>query len=228
MTRPTLYRGSRGTAVLAARKRLAQRGYHTEHHDSQFFGQGLERATIAFQRHAGLKPDGVIGPHTWAALTHKPQHDDGRPSEAEQFALFCKRRATGRDGHPRPLYGHAEADLTKPFAARYLDCSELMQLGVYQTVHDTWVDGSYNQYPACKDIPVARALRTVGATVYLTDDNTRTGTIHHVGVVCKDQDKWMVAQMRTAYAPPDEQGGIWPADEQNWALAGLIRELRYS
>jgi GH24 family phage-related lysozyme (muramidase) len=46
---------------------LLQRAGYTVDADG-LFGQGTTEAVQAFQRHAGLSPDGIVGPKTWEAL----------------------------------------------------------------------------------------------------------------------------------------------------------------
>lgn len=60
-------RGSRGAVVTEAQHHLAAHGYDPGPSDGIFGGQ-TEAAARAFQRSAGLVPDGIIGPLTWAAL----------------------------------------------------------------------------------------------------------------------------------------------------------------
>lgn len=220
MSRPVIHRGSHGPAVLAARKRLADRGHDTPHPLSEFFGQGLERAVFAFQTHEGLHRDGVVGPKTWAALTRKPEHHEWAHGELGQFALLAKQRVTGRDGKPRPEYVFgAETSLRDKYPSR-LDCSELVQWAVGQVTGDLWVDGSANQARAVRSISVEKARHTIGALVFLTLDNTPTGTVHHVGVVVEEDGKPAVAQARSAYMTPE--CGVWGFDSQDWVLAGLV------
>lgn len=60
-TYPTIRRGSRGPAVVAAQQRLGVAA-------DGIFGPGTEAAVKNFQATRGLKPDGVVGPKTWGAL----------------------------------------------------------------------------------------------------------------------------------------------------------------
>jgi len=64
--RPTLRRGSTGSAVSELQQLLTDRGFPTAV-DGQF-GPGTERTVKAFQASRRLTPDGVVGPVTWAAL----------------------------------------------------------------------------------------------------------------------------------------------------------------
>lgn len=59
--RPTLSRGARGKDV-----NLIQAKFNVN--DNGVFGPATEAAVREFQRMQGLRPDGVIGPRTWAAI----------------------------------------------------------------------------------------------------------------------------------------------------------------
>lgn len=64
---PTIGPGSRGDAVRAAQAALAVLGHDPGPVDGHF-GARTKSAAIAFQSAAGLVPDGIIGPLSWAAL----------------------------------------------------------------------------------------------------------------------------------------------------------------
>lgn len=64
---PKIGLGSRGDAVRHAQQRLTTLGFDPRGVDG-IFGANTRTATIAFQKSAGLKQDGIIGPKTWPAL----------------------------------------------------------------------------------------------------------------------------------------------------------------
>ncbi len=67
--RPTLRTGDNGTCVRVAQKLLATKGvFNRTARTPSTFGPATTASTIAFQRHAGLVQDGVIGNNTWNAL----------------------------------------------------------------------------------------------------------------------------------------------------------------
>ncbi|MBI3724684.1 peptidoglycan-binding protein, partial [bacterium] len=64
---PTIKYGDHGSAVLKAQHLLHDKGYYAGGLDGDF-GPITLAATKKFQAHHGLVVDGIIGPHTWAAL----------------------------------------------------------------------------------------------------------------------------------------------------------------
>lgn len=80
--RPPLRRGDRGRYVTDLQEQLTALGFPVGAIDDQF-GRLTEQAVIAFQKHAGLVVDGIVGPLTWAALgkaepaplRHKTEND---------------------------------------------------------------------------------------------------------------------------------------------------------
>ena len=66
-TMTTLQRGATGPKVTALQQALQGRGFPPGNLDGDF-GLGTERAVLAFQKRAGLLPDGIAGPKTLAAL----------------------------------------------------------------------------------------------------------------------------------------------------------------
>ncbi len=69
--RPTIRSGSRGQPVIDLQTRLnrwlTSQGQQTLTVDGAF-GRHTKNAVIAFQRAVRLKPDGIVGPNTWAVL----------------------------------------------------------------------------------------------------------------------------------------------------------------
>jgi len=65
---PKIGLGSRGAAVREAQERLLALGRDPQGVDG-WFGTDTLAALLAFQKSAGLKQDGIIGPLTWAKLT---------------------------------------------------------------------------------------------------------------------------------------------------------------
>jgi peptidoglycan hydrolase-like protein with peptidoglycan-binding domain len=65
----------RGADVLAAQRRLRERGFTEVGTPDGLFGPATERAVRAFQKASGLAVDGILGPLTWEALFARPAED---------------------------------------------------------------------------------------------------------------------------------------------------------
>jgi len=61
---PTIKKGSTGSPVRRAQKRLTLGGYDTGGVDG-IFGANTESAVKRFQKDFGLAQDGIVGPKTW-------------------------------------------------------------------------------------------------------------------------------------------------------------------
>lgn len=219
-------------SVKSVQRRLIARGYNVGPSGADgIFGSGSDAGVRRFQAMNGLVRDGIVGPETWRKLsvstsTPAPNHPAGT---AALFADFVARwLVTGLDGtRPEYVFG-AEINLAGDSSPDRTDCSESVQYGVYHFTHDSWVDGSRNQYAACRKISVAEGLRIKGALLFQSGSGTSLG-IHHVGISLGDG---RVAQARSRYPQPNElssgrpqQVGIWRG--QTWHYAGLIPVLRY-
>ena len=67
VVKPTLRRGDHNDYVLHWQKYLSLLGFYKGEIDG-IFGPATEKAVKEWQSSAGLKPDGIIGPKSWAAL----------------------------------------------------------------------------------------------------------------------------------------------------------------
>lgn len=65
---PVLKQGSQGKAVKILQSVLLGMGHYHGEINEQFDCQ-TDAAVRSFQRRYGLVPDGVVGPHTWCALS---------------------------------------------------------------------------------------------------------------------------------------------------------------
>ncbi|WP_232330532.1 peptidoglycan-binding domain-containing protein [Nocardia fusca] len=64
---PTLSRGSTGDCVYVVQKALYLIGFRGTPLDG-VFGPVTEQTVREYQKSAGIKADGIVGPDTWAAL----------------------------------------------------------------------------------------------------------------------------------------------------------------
>jgi len=115
----TLRLGSRGAAVRALQAELERLSYLPAGSVDGVFGERTWHAVVAFQGWSGIERDGVVGPHTRAALAHAQRPVPWSTAEGmevhipQQVLLLVRggrvQRAihvsTGRPGWPTPV-GH--------------------------------------------------------------------------------------------------------------------------
>lgn len=111
----------------------------------------------------------------------------------------------------------AEVDLNDP-KPKSLDCSEYIQLCVYQITKNPWVDGSQNQFNACKQIPIRQGIATKGALLFKTKYSAKRG-IYHVGISSGDGFVYNAKSKR--------YGTVFERVDGSWTLAGLIPIINY-
>lgn len=85
--RPTIRRGSRGTAVVELQEILNMAGYDCGAVDG-IFGTKTFNALVAFQTDAKLDPDGVCGPKTWKALDIAEAQAPVAPPTPDQIQTY--------------------------------------------------------------------------------------------------------------------------------------------
>lgn len=86
---PTLQLGTSGAAVTDLQNKLRSRGFDPGASDGSF-GPGTVAAVVAFQRSAGLEPDGVVGPETAAALGLAAPPSVASAIPAVTVAMVCQ------------------------------------------------------------------------------------------------------------------------------------------
>jgi peptidoglycan L-alanyl-D-glutamate endopeptidase CwlK len=85
-----LKKGASGSEVTALQQQLAAKGFAVGAIDGKF-GEATEKALMAFQKSAGLTPDGIAGAKTFAALgmsTDSPPATFAATSTATETGLF--------------------------------------------------------------------------------------------------------------------------------------------
>lgn len=206
--------------VKDVQRRLVARGYSVGPSGVDgVFGNDCDAAVRRFQRMNGLTVDGVVGALTWRKLSVSTTTPVTGTSASRFADLAYRLVTTGIDGsRPAYVFG-AEAKLSDPSPDR-IDCSELVQWAVYQQTHDSWVDGSRNQWAACKHIGVDQAIKTKGALLFVSGSGSPNG-IHHVAV---SMGNGMTAEARSRYTTP--QVGSWSAHSR-FQYGGLVPVLKY-
>ncbi|MFB9485369.1 peptidoglycan-binding protein [Streptomyces filamentosus] len=106
---PVLKTGSRGTDVFTAQHLLAARG-HTVKADGAY-GKNTAAAVAKFQKRAGLRVDGIVGPKTWAKLTALTLR-----TGAKGPAVKALQHQLGL--HPDGIYGNKTYNAVRGFQTR--------------------------------------------------------------------------------------------------------------
>ena len=102
-----LHVGNAGWDVASLQFKLAEHGFPSASFDG-IFGPHIDRALRRFQKFAGLKPDGVAGPDTLAALRRAP------PAIPLPLAWPLAKPVLGDPYGPRGNRWHAGIDLPAP------------------------------------------------------------------------------------------------------------------
>lgn len=102
-----LYWGSRGEKVRQVQTRLINWGYQRGWADG-VFGQQTYEGVVKFQKRHGLKPDGVVGPETFAALglpTGAPPKTGGGTSVSRNDEKVLLAKAITGEARGEPYVG---------------------------------------------------------------------------------------------------------------------------
>lgn len=83
---PTLKLGAKGEAVKTLQQTLNSKGYWCGTVDG-IFGNKTYNAVIKFQKDAGIKVDGIVGPQTWSALGKSSNTNYNQPSRGNARTL---------------------------------------------------------------------------------------------------------------------------------------------
>lgn len=197
---------------------LARKGLYDPKKIDGIFGDISRGAVVNFQRLHGLSRDGIVGPNTYKEL-HASDPARAARTEASRMADIMYRLCTeGFDGK-RPIYSFGKEVSMRDASPDAIDCSEGTQWSVTQVDGDTWIDGSANQYRACKHISVAQAIKTKGALLFSSTNGLASG-VHHVAV--------SMGNGKTAEARSTAKGcGSWDAHDGRFNLGGLVPVLKY-
>jgi cell wall-associated NlpC family hydrolase len=187
------------------------------------FGRLTEDAVKRFQGRVGLEADGVVGPKTWAALTHSVQSTPPTGRRGQAIAALVYKIVTGGyhgGQHPAYVFG-AENNLFHPEWITRTDCSELVQVCISYLLGRSWVDGSRTQFAATRHISVAQAIHIPGALLFISKNGQPSG-IHHVAVSLGDG---RTAEARSRHTSP--QTGVFRVHGR-FNLAGLVPGFTYT
>lgn len=112
---PVVRRGARGERVAVIQYLLRARGYRVPAIGR--FGPATEKAVRHFQRVRGLRPDGVVGPATWARLVITVRK--GSRGDAVRALQHSLRFAYGYRIKIDGFFGNATRDAVRKFQGRF-------------------------------------------------------------------------------------------------------------
>lgn len=120
MMHPTLRYGSHGGIVRVLQHLLNEFEHtHLGHTRDGIFGPRTRAAVIRFQTQRRLEVDGIVGPHTWAALGRALRLDDLAAS-AERAAAAEPKPILLTASHPQPrpsAYAHSRSSASRTMPA---------------------------------------------------------------------------------------------------------------
>lgn len=108
-SQPVLKWGSKGEAVKTLQQTLNNKGYWCGTVDG-IFGNKTYNAVIKFQKDAGIKVDGIVGPQTWSALGKSSNTNYTQPSRGTARTLtvvatgYCPCYKCNYPFHGQPSY----------------------------------------------------------------------------------------------------------------------------
>lgn len=106
MNRPILREGDRGAFVLDMQKLLRDHQFFSGALDG-IYGPRTKASVLAFQDHAGLLVDGVVGPMTWKALMNPSPRPNRDVSEADLRERHSRTIKAADDGEKVAKIGAA-------------------------------------------------------------------------------------------------------------------------
>ena len=99
IVRPTLRLGSQGDSVKEVQSVLALLGYYSGS-VTGLYQEDTEGAVRAFQRAAGITPDGIVGPTTWSQLFPDPGPAANPPTATQPGASAGTSQTPGLSSPP--------------------------------------------------------------------------------------------------------------------------------
>ncbi len=147
--------GDRGEDVRRIQEKLRQYGYMTAPADG-IFGADTYAAVVYFQRKNGLKPDGVVGPATAAALGVRLTASASAASQAESETYLLARLVYG-EARGEPYVGKVAVAAVVLNRVRSAAFPNTVSAVIYQAgAFDCVADGQINLTPDSDSLRAAR------------------------------------------------------------------------
>lgn len=159
--------GSAGAEVEALQQSLAALGFYTGWVDGDF-GPVTEKAVIGFQGSAGLEPDGVAGPLTWAALERATQVSRGVTGPLRGRLIVIDAGHGGPEPGAISAWGDKEKDFTLGISLKARRLLEALGATVVMTRYGDYAPGSDWGYPVDDLLARVSVANSKGADLFVS------------------------------------------------------------
>ena len=170
--------GDRGVDVTKIQQRLRQFGYMSAPADG-IFGQATYEAVTYFQRKNGLRPDGVVGPATAAALGISLGNGAAEAASYHESEVYTLARLVHAEARGEPYVGQVAVAAVVLNRVRSAAFPNTISGVVYQAgAFDCVADGQINLTPGSDALRAARDAMNgwdpTGGCVYYYNPATAT------------------------------------------------------
>jgi N-acetylmuramoyl-L-alanine amidase len=167
---PFLRRGSLGSGVAALQETLQTLGYYTARVDGDF-GPLTDKAVREFQSAAGLVPDGIVGPLTWAALDRATQVSRGKTGPLRGRLIVVDAGHGGVEPGAISAWGDKEKNFTLGLALKTRRYLEEMGATVVMTRYGDYSPGHDWGYPVDELLARVSVANSQGADIFISIHN---------------------------------------------------------
>lgn len=169
--------GDRGAEVTKIQQRLKQYGYMNAPADG-IYGQATYEAVVWFQRKNGLKPDGVVGPATAAALGIS-LNGGAKTASSSESEIYTLAQLVHAEARGEPYVGKVAVAAVVLNRVRSASFPNTISGVIYQAgAFDCVTDGQINLIPDSDSLRAARDAMNgwdpTGGCVYYYNPATST------------------------------------------------------
>lgn len=165
-----LRRGSTGPGVETLQHSLAALSYYTGWVDGDF-GPITQAAVKEFQAGAGLVPDGIVGPLTWAALDRSTSVSRGTSGPLRGRTIVIDPGHGGSEPGAISAWGDKEKSFTLGIGLKVKRYLEAQGATVVMTRYGDYAPGSDWGYPVDELLARASIANSRGADLFVSVHN---------------------------------------------------------
>lgn len=156
--------------MTALQEALSTLGYYTARVDGDF-GPLTDKAVREFQSAAGLVPDGIVGPLTWAALDRATQVSRGKTGPLRGRLIVVDAGHGGVEPGAISAWGDKEKNFTLGLALKTRRYLEEMGATVVMTRYGDYSPGSDWGYPVDELLARVSVANSQGADLFISIHN---------------------------------------------------------